>query len=65
MNILVHGDPKKTNRIMEFECQECGCRWTAGPHEVYRNIGGLECACYCPECYELTKRCAADDDDKR
>lgn len=55
MNILKHGDPKRTKRILRFECKECGCVWNAGPHEVYRGVGGLGNGCYCPECYELTK----------
>lgn len=53
MNIIKHGDAKKTGRLREFECPECGCVWIAWPHEVYRNIAGLEHACYCPDCHEL------------
>ena len=53
MFITKRGDPKKTDRLKEFSCSECGCEWFAGPHEVYRNIAGLERACHCPECFEL------------
>lgn len=55
MRIIKHGDPNRSSRLSKFRCVECGCEWIAGPHEVYRNIGGLECACYCPDCHELTR----------
>ena len=53
MNILKRGNPNRTKRLLRFVCRECGCEFIAGPHEVYRNIAGLETCCYCPECHEL------------
>lgn len=55
MWITKRGDPKRSSRLREFVCEECGAEWFAGPHEVYKNIAGLESACYCPECHELTR----------
>lgn len=55
MQIIKHGDPHRTDRLHRFTCKICGCEWIAGPHEVYRNIGGLDNACYCPDCHELTR----------
>lgn len=59
MQIIKHGDPHRTDRLHRFTCKICGCEWIAGPHEVYRNINGLDNACYCPDCHELTR--AKDD----
>lgn len=64
MVIIKHGSADRSDRLVRFECRECGCVFDMGPHERYENPKeyegelrerGARYVCRCPccnaECY--------------
>lgn len=60
MWIKKHGDPARTDRLVEFVCRECGCEFVCGPHDVYPGNDGP--MAYCPECGKLCERCKREEE---
>ncbi len=54
MIIIKHGDPKRTNMLLQFECSECGAEFICGLHEVHE-LGNAEDEywAHCPACYKI------------
>ena len=55
IEIIKHGDPRKTDNFMRFQCENCGCIWKAD-HLDYK-VRLTDWATYlytanCPNCHE-------------
>lgn len=55
IEIIKHGDPRKTDNFMLFQCENCGCIWKADHSDyTYTLTEWLQevYTAYCPNCHE-------------